>query len=350
MGVSLELIAACLEDVGREGWGIPIDHPPRRATVKGARIGAVIGALACVAILPVAMPPVAQSAASTGFTPGAGPAIHIEDVELFYRIYDAAGGHPSADQLQHDYLDRGSEGLHHFAQVRDITAARIAKTLDQHPEIYSDAKRCLVVLPRVSQRLAVALRKLGRLYPEARFPPVTIAVGRGKPVGVGDPVSGVQIGLEALCATNYLNPDVEERFVHVIAHEFVHVQQTSSPSEDDHPTVLQSSLAEGAAEFIGELISGQVAYAQFGASTHGHEKEIETAFVRDQDNIDRSDWLYNGTPQKPGDLGYWVGYRIVKSYYQRASDKRVAVREILQLTDPKAFLSKSGWYPGERLR
>jgi hypothetical protein len=48
--------------------------------------------------------------------------------------------------------------------------------------------------------------------------------------------------------------------------------------------------------------------------------------------------------------GYWVGYRIVKAYYQQASDKRRAIREILEMSDPKAFLAKSGWYPGIRLR
>jgi hypothetical protein len=44
-----------------------------------------------------------------------------------------------------------------------------------------------------------------------------------------------------------------------------------------------------------------------------------------------------------------VGYRICKTYYQRASDKRQALRDILEMTDPKAFLSKSGWYPGIHL-
>ena len=40
-----------------------------------------------------------------------------------------------------------------------------------------------------------------------------------------------------------------------------------------------------------------------------------------------------------GDLGYWVGYRIVKSYYQHAADKRRAIRDILEMSDPKAFLA-----------
>ena len=53
--------------------------------------------------------------------------------------------------------------------------------------------------------------------------------------------------------------------------------------------------------------------------------------------------------EKGGDLGYWVGYRIVKAYYQRAADKQQAFREILGLSDPQAFLNKSGWRPGMRL-
>lgn len=313
--------------------------------MKQITVAVGIAALACVAI-----PRAARSATSTAPGSAAGPVIHIEDVDRFYKVYDSAGGHPTADQLQHDYIDPGSDGLHQFARLRNISGTTIAETLAKHPEIYSDAKRCMFVLPRVRQRLEVALRELGRLYPEAKFPPVTIAVGRGKPVGIGSPASGVQIGLDALCATNWLNPNVEERFVHVIAHEYAHVQQVQALVDDEHPTVLEGSLIEGAAEFTAELISGDVGYSQFAARTEGREKEIEAAFVLDEDKTDLSKWLYNGTLEKPGDLGYWVGYRIVKSYYQHAADKRRAFREILEMTDPKAFLAKSGWYPGIRLQ
>jgi hypothetical protein len=309
--------------------------------MKRIIIGVVTGALASAALSGAA-----QSTNSTGSGTATGPVIQIDDVDRFYKVYDAAGGHPTADQLQHDYIDPGSDGLHHLAKVRNVSGTTIAKTLAEHPEIYSDAKRCMVVLPHVRQRLEVALLKLGSLYPESRFAPVTIVVGRGKPVAIGGPTSGVQIGLEALCATNWLNPNVEERFVHVIAHEFAHIQQSPSLTNDEHPTVLELSLIEGAAEFTAELISGETAYSNFRASTAGHEKEIETAFVPDENKADLSNWFQNSTREKPGDLGYWVGYRIVKSYYQHADDKRRALREILEMTDPRAFLAKSGWYPG----
>jgi hypothetical protein len=88
------------------------------------------------------------------------PVIHIDDVDRFYRVYDAANEHPTADQLQLDYIDSGSDGLHRFAQLRNISGTTIADTLTKHPEIYSDAKRCMAVLPRVRQRLEAALRKL----------------------------------------------------------------------------------------------------------------------------------------------------------------------------------------------
>jgi hypothetical protein len=45
-----------------------------------------------------------------------------------------------------------------------------------------------------------------------------------------------------------------------------------------------------------------------------------------------------------------IGYRIVKSYYEHSAYKRAAIRQILQVTDPRAFLAKSGWYPGIKLR
>jgi hypothetical protein len=286
---------------------------------------------------------------SAAILAAAAPIIHIEDVELFFKVYDGARGNPTAEQLQRDYLDAGSDGLRQFASMRNTTASRIAEAIARQPRMYADARRCEKVLPRVRERVAAALDTLRELYPEARLPPVTIAVGRGKPVAVGSPVTGIQIGLEALCATEWMNPDVENRFVYVIAHEYAHVQQAPALVDKEHPTVLEGSLMEGAAELTAELIAGKVAYSHLAARTAGLEKDIETAFAVDQDKSDLSSWLYNTTPEKPGDLGYWVGYRVCKTYYQRASDKRQAFRDILEMTDPKAFLSKSGWYPGIQL-
>ena len=171
------------------------------------------------------------------------PIIYIEDVARFYKLYNATDGHPTAAELQ-DYIDHGSEGLRYFAKARNTTGARIAAALAEHPPMYADARRCMAVLPRVRVRVTAALHKLKELYPEASLLPVTIVIGRGKPVAIGDSREGVEVGLESLCAVNWMNPNVEDRFVHSIAHEYGHVQQFLAFNNDEHPTVLAGSLME----------------------------------------------------------------------------------------------------------
>jgi hypothetical protein len=279
-----------------------------------------------------------------------GVVIHIEDVERFYAAYDAAGGRPTAEMLQ-QYIDQGSEGLRYFAEARHVTGARIADEIAKHPELYGNARGCMGVLPRVRARLAIVFDKLKKLYPEANLQPVTILIGRGRPVAIADAEHGVQLALEGMCQEKpWMNPNREDRFVHIIAHEYGHVQQSIAFDNDPHPTVLGGSLMEGAAEFIAEMTSGAVANYEHAAVTKGREREIENAFLADADSYDLSKWLYDSTYDKPGDIGYWVGYRICKAYYQRAKDKRRAFREIVQISDPKQFLAQSGWYPGIVLR
>lgn len=282
-----------------------------------------------------------------------GPEIRIDDVERFYALYEATDGKPSVAQIQQDYLDKGTQSLNEFAKLRRVTAQRIADQLERDPAMYAKAKGCLTRLPAVKARLTSVFARLADGYPQARFPPVAIVVGRGRPVGITNP-AGVTIGLEALCSADFMNPDVDDRFVHVIAHEYGHIQQTLSTDfapGDPNATVLRFALAEGVAEFIAELISGNVGNARHAAWTRGKEAQIETAFARDMDSTDPSGWFYNyrSGSDEPYDLGYWVGYRIAKAYYLRSGDRRAALREIIELDDPKDFLARSGWTPGMRL-
>ena len=275
------------------------------------------------------------------------PEIRTSDVDRFYALYDATAGKPSPAQLQR-YIDGGTEGFRAFARMRNTTGERIALAMEQRPEIYSKARHCAAALRGIKPRLATALARLKEIYPEASLAPVTLAVGRGKPVGVADR-SGVMIGQEALCAADFMNPSVEDRFVHVIAHEFIHVQQEQFYRENPDEKVLRASLIEGGAELIGELISGSVSYAHLPSAVKGREKEFETTFLAERDKAAMgSAWLYNypGTADHPADLGYWIGYRIVKAYYRKATDKRAALREIIELRNPEELLANSGWEPG----
>lgn len=282
------------------------------------------------------------------------PEIRTDDVARFYALYDANDGRPSAEQLESEYLAPGSPSLKEFAELRRVTGERIAARIETDPEIYENARQCMAVLPAVRQRLEASLATLSAMYPKAEYPPVAIVVGRGRPVGIVNP-SGATIGLEALCAADFMNRDLEDRFVYVIAHEYAHTQQVAArnPPEagDPRATVLRRSLLEGGAEFVAELISGGVGNARHAQWTRGREAEIETAFVEDMHGTDLSAWTdnYRQGSDEPYDLGYWVGYRIVKAYYRHATDKRAALARILEMDDPEAFLAESGWRPGMRI-
>lgn len=287
-----------------------------------------------------------QAAAAT-------PEIRTDDVTRFYELYDGADGRPSAEQLD-AYIAQGSRSLREFAQLRRVTGDRIAAQIEANPAMYENARQCLGVLPAVERRLAVALAELSRLYPDADYPPVAIVVGRGRPVGIVNP-SGATIGLEALCAADFMNPDPEDRFVHVVAHEYVHTQQVLAREElepgDPRATLLRMSLVEGAAEFVSELVSGGVGNARHAEWTRGRELEIESNFLADMHGTELESWMFDYRPgsDEPYDLGYWVGYRIVKAYYMQNDDKRAALARIIDMDDPETFLRESGWQPGMSL-
>jgi len=100
---------------------------------------------------------------------------------------------------------------------------------------------------------------------------------------------------------------------------------------------------------VAELTTARIANHHLIAWTRGREREIGEAFLRDAATTKTRDWLYNGvgTPQKPGDLAYWQGWRIARLYYAKAPDKRRALSELLALKDPAAILARGGWKPGD---
>lgn len=267
-----------------------------------------------------------------------GPSMITSDVDRFYSIYDGANGHPSATELQQRYIDAGSSGMRDFVRVRGLTGSGLAAAIEKDARPFEDARRCVASLPRVRPRLASAFRRLKALYPDATFPPTTILIGRVKTAGTTSR-SGVLIGMETLCGVPFLEPNLEDRLVHLISHEYAHVQQPHSDLTDaPGNTVLFTSLIEGGAELVAELTSGGVSYPHLRVWANGREGDILRRFVAERESTDLSAWVYNGagSTDRPGDLGYWAGYRVTKAYYERATDKRKALKDILQVTPATA--------------
>ena len=295
----------------------------------------------------------ALTAAATGQAfdpPAATPRVVIDtsDVDRFFVLYDDPEFASDPDALAARYLATPSPGLVEFMAMRRITPERVAAALRNKPDLYRDARGCADTLGNVRGRLTAAADRLAELYPKAIFPPITIAISRGSPAAAAN-AKGLYVGLEALCSAKFIEADDEDRFVHVIAHEYIHAQQPLAQAESRDETVLHAALVEGAAEFVAEQISGSVGFPLLHEWAKGREAELETAFLAEKDEVAiGSRWLYNqqGSDGWPGDLGYWVGYRVAKAHYARSADKAAALREIIEMQDPAAFLAESGWTPG----
>ena len=285
----------------------------------------------------------------TADAPGAGRVtIATSDVDRFYALYDDPALAAQPEVVAARYLATPSPGLAEFMVMRRITPEKLAAALGKKPQVFADARSCAANLPAVRTRLVAATDRLAQIYPAAKFPPITIAIGRATTAGTAN-AKGLYIGLEALCAAKFIEADDEDRFVHVIAHEYIHVQQPLAQVEDREESVLRAALVEGAAEFVAERMTGSVAYPLLHQWAKGREKELETIFLAEKDQkAIGSRWLYNqkGADGWPGDLGYWVGYRVAKAYYDRTSDKAAAIKAIVEMKDPAAFLAESGWTPG----
>lgn len=166
------------------------------------------------------------------------------------------------------------------------------------------------------------------------FPDVYFVIGRFNSGGTSTR-HGLLIGAEM-----YRDPN---RLPAIVSHELIHYQQHYPNSR-----LLEHSFLEGSADFLGELIAG----AQINSAAHeyglAHEHQLWQEFKPHFADTTFYPWMY-GRPAdgRPNDLGYFIGYRIAKAYYDRAADKRKAISDIITARggDVKGILEESGYDP-----
>lgn len=327
------------------------------------------------------------------------------DISNFWRAIDHAAGKDTAAliaSLRHDYLENPSPGLFDWIVNRLINQNAVGKVLEAKgwsrersmgamaaslgtperagfdtvvmPAILDNAARNLAYTYLARRRyydgirantLAVdtaraikdsihaAFRRMSALYPDAKYADVYFLIGRmssGGTTGRNALLIGTEMnGRDASTPIDEL--DAWHRAVtgsiaglpHIVAHEMIHTLQGKRAGPE---TLLRDALDEGSADFLSELVSGKRIANPAYAYGDAHEAELWAKFKTHTDSSNTSDWLYQGDrtpPGVPADLGYWMGYKISKAYYDKSADKKAAVRAILLYTDASAFLRASGY-------
>lgn len=280
----------------------------------------------------------------------------VEDLQRFWRAYDTAAQARTpaarAGIYQRDYLEAGSAGLKAFTTLRIGDGRQLAATIDRHPRYYAALREQTGAVAAHEADIRAAFRKLASLHPGAVFPDVYLLVGRMNSGGTLTD-AGLLIGLEMYGRTA-ATPTEElgewhlavlrdmHGLPHIVAHELVHYQQRYPTVET--PTLLQMAINEGVADFIAELISGRHINPHVHAWAEPRARQLWREFRQVMHGTDPAGWLYDTTPGegRPADLGYWMGYRIARAYYEGAPDPAQAVRDMLAIQDFEQFLARSG--------
>lgn len=271
--------------------------------------------------------------------------LEVEDIRRLARVLRTVDADTTSDPaavIQSEYLRHASPGLRAYAGNFNVSGASIEAARAAEPRAYADLDGLADAVLAQEPALRSAFRELQKIFPGAVFPPVWFLVGHDGAGGLTRR-EGVLIAAERFVAQ-------PEDIVPLVLHELAHFQQVMVQGVEVYrsiygpdQTLLALALREGSAELIAELTAGR--HINPAAESYGLANEVElwSLFREVMHSSDTGDWMFvrPANSEWPSDLGYWIGYRIARSYYEQAENKELAIREILGLTDFNLFLQAS---------
>ena len=290
--------------------------------------------------------------------------VFTSDIDNFWIAYDSIRStKDSTEQLRYIndlYINKGTPGLHAFMKARDYSAARWVSLINQYPKFWNSIRPNTLRSRTMASEIDKSIRTLKALYPLLREAKIYFTIGG---LRSGGTTTGNMVLIGTEIASGTAATDVSEfpdkwlagvfktqdtaNIVPLNIHEYVHTQQLGESN-----SLLSQCLREGACDFITELVMGRPLTNNYIVYGNAHEQELKDQFKKEMYTSYYRNWLYNGASARTvADLGYFMGYAINKAYYQQASDKQKAVRDIIELkyannAEVEKFVKESGYYPG----
>ncbi len=274
--------------------------------------------------------------------------IITSDIELFWKAYDKVMKDTLSIAFKEEYIEKGSPGVLSFIPNKRIVSAEALKELVLSERKYYDNIRSSSLKSlNYEKQIRSTYYALKHLYPKAEFPPLYFIIGRttsGATATESGLVVGIEVFSDTLYKTTYGRPSLDlDLLPYIVAHEIIHFLQIDNDLDN---SLLKKCIREGSADFISELTSGEKTKLMNGNDVYPygneHEEDLWNEFKIVMHTEEESPWLYSQTSDsRPQNLGYWIGYKIVKAYYDKALDKRKAIDDIINIKDYQAFFKSS---------
>jgi hypothetical protein len=275
------------------------------------------------------------------------------DIDHFWTAYAAAQRDTTQAQaiFRREYFGKASAGLQDYFDLKIKNDALFTKRILRRPQYYNSIRPTTLTIATEKPKIVAAFHRFQELYPAVRFQNIYFVIGSwvsggtvsdaGLLIGADQTANGPGVNTSELSLVQRNRCAPVSEMPSLMVHELVHRNQ--GPQDG---TLLSYALSEGMADFVAELVTGHITNARLHPYGNAHEKELWADFQKEMLGTNPDNWMANGnqeTPEKPCDLGYYVGYRIVQAYYAKASDKKQALSDILNVRDAKAFLAQSGY-------
>jgi len=275
------------------------------------------------------------------------------DIDHFWTAYAAAQRDTAQAKasFRREYFDKASAGLQDYYDLKIKSNGLFTKRILRRPQYYNSIRATTLTIATEKPKIVAAFHRFQELYPAVRFQNIYFVIGSwvsggtvsdaGLLIGADQVANGPGVNTSelSLVQRNRCAPVAE--MPSLMVHELVHRNQGAQDG-----TLLSYALSEGIADFVAELVTGHITNARLHPYGNAHEKELWADFQKEMLGTNPDNWMANGnheTPEKPCDLGYYVGYRIVQAYYAKAPDKKQALANILNIRDAKVFLAQSGY-------
>lgn len=263
-----------------------------------------------------------------------------------------------ARELLREYVASGPPAVRDYYTIRYRSVEDMYQQIIQdHPTLYEQTQQVFAnsTLETIRQETIEMMRTFAKLYEPAVFPKVYVVCGLnntgGTATNLGLFVGGEKFVRPITTTDGRLNEQQLDSMNSfdgmqgLIMHELMHFQQNYQDNKHISK-VLGKIIHEGVCDFLVELCSGEVRKDDKIAYLNQPEnmKFITDEFKKDRYGDDLSRWMYNGDIQdRPVDVGYTLGYRVCKSYYENSLDKQKAIHTLLNTANFKEIYLNSDY-------
>lgn len=271
--------------------------------------------------------------------------IVTSDIENFWIAYDAIN--KTNDSLERIkiikdfYIGKATDGLKGMIEARDYEDYEFVNAILNYPKYWTSIRPNTANLIKDKEQIEQYFAKLKEIYPELKPTTIYFPIGVFRSPGTYQG-NNVLLGAEFLLAnknadlselpervrngmTEYMPYDIPL----IALHELIHTQQ----KRWEHLSIIHRSVAEGVAEFISTLISQRPLSPGVKFGKQNEKRVLERYMIEIFRDEDVGNWLSskNQNELEVNDLGYYIGYEVCERYYNKSTDKKQAIKELIEL-------------------